>query len=616
VAAGETRPGVEPFAGPTSIAVAVMPTEVLNPYFLMATDAHLAAYQDAICRVIEADRRMKIVDRTELDKVWRERQYDLLRGQVRPKPIVSADVFVLSAIELVGTASVLHIQFVHGATASVLDEVRVPIRPQNPLAFDPPLEKVVAGRWPVVLGRLAQVRSRPHWAVAGVYGATAGDLPAAEQIERQVVDALRKDQRLFLCETIDIDAAQEEALMAALGMGRPAVGGFRGEADFLVEGRATGAQVELRVLDGRSLSQIAHGSFKRGEDQQIAQWLTAQVDRVKRAATTSPTATAAADWSDRQARLEFEIAAQLGKQFVALSEAAQQRRLKAGLTKVTEEDAQTLRDLTDRRRQHLTRAAQLNPNDEEIVLAFARAKDDGSMRFGDSARLAQLYERLATQFPKSANHREFVEHALTYYSMAASYLRRYIRSTDWIGVPRGIDHARLRLAYQEKLLHLYESYAIRYASFVGQPEDGYSRGWRSFPGSMINYLYLASTHAYMTKASDQEIQRMVSRWSDIFDSRPAAGPHSDFLRLAMVSLHNDRAGYLALLEDMQKRHPDPKDPYWLVGTNRAQGDLYRLFGNGDNFDQWRRGKRGIGGLPRDGYDLAKDHSEPAALNLE
>ena len=87
----------------------------------------------------------------------------------------------------------------------------------------------------------------------------------------------------------------------------------------------------------------------------------------------------------------------------------------------------------------------------------------------------------------------------------------------------------------------------------------------------------------------------------------------------MVSLHNDRARFLDLLNDMQRRHPDPKDAYWSTGADVAQLDLYRLFRHGTehcNFDKWRNGKRGIGGLPYDGYDPAKDTSKPAALELE
>jgi hypothetical protein len=136
---------------------------------------------------------------------------------------------------------------------------------------------------------------------------------------------------------------------------------------------------------------------------------------------------------------------------------------------------------------------------------------------------------------------------------------------------------------------------------------------------MLQYLYAAGCHVYLGKPAAQEVDQMIARWSAIFDDKPAAGPHSDFLRLRLIALNNDRAGFLKLLTDMQQRHPKPKDPYWLIGACVAQEDMYRLFGHGTdrcNFAKWLAGSRGIGGLPYDGYDPAKDSSQPAAINIE
>jgi hypothetical protein len=190
--------------------------------------------------------------------------------------------------------------------------------------------------------------------------------------------------------------------------------------------------------------------------------------------------------------------------------------------------------------------------------------------------------------------------------------------TDWLDVPRGIDHAKLRLFYLGKILSLYESYATRYAGCFDDPKE--SRGsWRDFPDYMNHYLYRVGEYALLSKAGAKEMDDMVARWSALFDDKPAAGPHSDFLRLKLISQQNDKPGFLKFLTDMQQRHPNPKDAYWQTGDYFVRSDLYRLFrvdSGRNSFDLWLAGKHGIGGLPYDGYDPAKDTSRPAAINIE
>jgi len=606
------------FKGPVSGAAAVLPTEVLSLYFLMAKSEHLAAYEDAICKVIDADGRLKVVDRAHLDKVWRERLYAVLSGQTEFKPAISADVFAAPAIVPDGAGSALRIRFLHGPTASTLGELSLPIDPADPMRFDPPLEQALRPVWQGVLASLTHARSRPRWAMVGVYSATETGMGQAAQIEQHIRDTLRGDQRLFFCEMMDVDAAQQEVLMAMMGAGRPMVGGFRGDSDFLLEGKLQDGQLELRVLAGRNLALLAQVSFKPGTEEPIRQWLSIQAQRLERKAPPASDAAVAANWSGKQARLEFEIAERLGKEIDSRTREAELRRVKAGLTKIMDDDAQVLKDLAEQRKRHLTRAVQLDPNDERICQAFIGAVEDGSSRFPVYVRKAQMYERVARLFPKSAQHRGNMEYAITYYATAAHFLGKSLRGADSLAVPRGIDHPRLRLFYLKKELSLFDSYAARYAGCFDDPKE--DRGsWHTFGNYMLQYLYAAGCHVYLGKPAAQEVDQMIARWSAIFDDKPAAGPHSDFLRLRLIALNNDRAGFLKLLTDMQQRHPKPKDPYWLIGACVAQEDMYRLFGHGTdrcNFAKWLAGSRGIGGLPYDGYDPAKDSSQPAAINIE
>jgi hypothetical protein len=608
---------VKDFTGQVFGAAAVLPTEVLSRYFLMAKSEHLAAYEDAICRMIDADGRIKVVDRANLDKVWRERLYALLLGQTEFKPAISADVFAAPAIVPAGAGSALRIRFLHGPTASLLGELSLPISPSDPMRFDPPLQQALAPAWQAALAKLAEARTRPSWALVGVYSATETGMGQAAQIEQRIRDTLRGDKRLFFCETLDVDAAQQEAIMAMTGAGRPMVGGFRGDSDFLLEGKLQDGQLELRVLAGRNLALLARKSFEPGADELISQWLSTQAQREKGAGAATAAAPAE-DWTGKQAKLEFEIAERLGKQIEARTREAEKRRVSAGLTKIMDQDAQVLKDLAEQRKQHLTRAVQLDPNDERICQAFIGAVEDGSSRFPVYVRKAQMYERVVRLFPKSAQHRGNMEYAITYYATAANFLGKSLRGADSLAVPRGIDHPRLRLFYLKKELSLFDSYAARYAGCFDDPKE--DRGsWHTFGNYMLQYLYAAGCHVYLGKPAAQEVDQMIARWSAIFDDKPAAGPHSDFLRLRLTALKNDRAGFLKLLTDMQQRHPKPKDSYWLIGACVAQEDMYRLFGHGTdrcNFAKWLAGSRGIGGLPYDGYDPAKDSSQPAAINIE
>ena len=611
-----TLSAMQPYKGAIAGAVSILPPEVLNPYILTVKESHLAAYEDAIYSAIAADNRLKIVNRDELRKIWRERQYALLSGESEFTSAVSADIFAAPAVVLAGSSSKLRIQFFHGPTASLLYEMTMPINPSDPAQFDPPLQHAVGVVWQQVLARLAQAQTRPRWTVLGIYSATEEAMAQADAVESTLQATLAKDDcDVFLSQTLDLEAAQQETLMAMMGTGRPVFGSFTAEADFLLEGMVIDGRVELRVLEGRKLSQVAEGAFAVEDDRHACEWLSLQAKTLKPFATS--TALAPADnWRSKQARLEYDIADRLAKELASRRREAEDARIKEGREKLLDEEAKVLQDLGNSRKKHLIRAVQLNPNDENIIRTYASALNDSRMSFHQQVRLAQMFERLGKQFPKSARHREAMEYAFSHY---ATVIRALSRSkSDWLEVPRGVDHVKLRLLYLEKLLALYEDYATRYAGNYNDPKE--KRGsWSSFSNWMSHYVYFASVYVHLSKADDEQREQMIKRWSGIMDSHPAAGPHSDFLRLRFVAVRNDRSGFLTILNQMQSRHPDPNEPYWANGASIVQQDLYRLFRHGTgncNFDKWRNGKRGIGGLPYDGYDPAKDKSEPAAMNMD
>lgn len=151
-------------------AVAVMPTEPLSMYFLMAGPSHQAAYEGAVAEAIRRDGRLKLIDRERLARLLEERKLTMLQSPEKPsRAIVAADVFVFSFVVSDGARAFLQVSAVHGPTASVLGELKLPIDPADPGRFQPPLGQTLTAWWPRVLGRLDEVRHKPRWALVDVY---------------------------------------------------------------------------------------------------------------------------------------------------------------------------------------------------------------------------------------------------------------------------------------------------------------------------------------------------------------------------------------------------------------------------------------------------------------
>lgn len=79
-------------------AVAVLPVENHSPHFLMARQEHLTAWEQAITSGVGSDKRMTMVDRTELARIIDELKRTLATGKSPPGPMLSADVLVASSM--------------------------------------------------------------------------------------------------------------------------------------------------------------------------------------------------------------------------------------------------------------------------------------------------------------------------------------------------------------------------------------------------------------------------------------------------------------------------------------------------------------------------------------
>jgi hypothetical protein len=191
-----------------------------------------------------------------------------------------------------------------------------------------------------------------------------------------------------------------------------------------------------------------------------------------------------------------------------------------------------------------------------------------------------------------------------------------LRGVSWGGVPGGIDHRKLSTLYRKRAMKVMHDYTLRYVSCFDDPKE--RRGsYHSFPGLMTNYLLDRVEDCMISGATEKQIEEVIREWSELFDRRPQAGPHSDFLRLHFLACRNDKAAFLALLTRMQQKHPDPRAEYWK--RFEISVDIYRLFGittEHSTFHLWFDGKRGIGDLPYKGYSAQKDTHKPVKQRWE
>lgn len=582
-------------AGSVDGAVAVLPTEPLSTVFRMANPSHHAAYERAITDAIQADGQLKIVDRTQLSRVLNERQMQVLGLEDRPaKPIVSADVLVISHLVTEDLKTFLRIRATHGPTGGLLGELKLPINPADPATFDPPLDQAVRRWWPEVLGRLRDSRDKPSWAVLDVYPSTLELLEASDALRAALQTSLAEERLVFAPGDSTFDDAQQEMLLRILGLASPTGGRFTPAADYIVDARLLSPyKLELRLRNA-ALKVLAEETFS-GDAQALQTaakgWLSRQIAaNPRRPIASSMPAGDIDEWARQQAGVELDIWRQLKTR-------AGVRAREAGIDRLR--DSQ-VRALTAAAVAHARRAAQLDPTNEEAAYEAIPALTDFMVSWTTSventislpAYVAPL-ERFLQAFPRSRYYGEILyRHATTCV---------YAGSRDKF--PTGAN-ARLRISLMRHGLDSYARYMELYR-IQGSPSPEHQAVM-----CFEHYLYHVQTYVELAQASELELDGIVADWSRRFDGYPDKAVHSDFVRLVILKHKKDRQGFIDVLTKMQQRWPDPKNPQWLHMTDSVDRMIFALFRSVDSstssFQLWHRGLRGIGDIPKVGYKLQDD----------
>ena len=595
------------FEGPIQGAAAVLPTEPLSRYFLMGNPSHLALYEQAIADAIHADGRLRLVDRTELSRVLAERRLQMLDYAALPsEPIISADVIVISQVVTEAARTYLRICAIHGPTGSLLSQLKCPMDPAEPLTSKPPLNELVQRWWPAVLHRLRAAREKPNWIVLDVYAPSLKLSESADVLRDALQAALQADDRVFATTPPTGDEAQQEVLLRMLGLSAPAGGYFTPAADYLVDARLVGSttiemrlrNAQLTVLAEKTLTGQDAGALQSA----AAQWLAREVARNRAKPASASTGVVADDWARRQAQAEVKIARQIRNQIPNWrfdeSERIWAWTGSASVYRFPEDMAAAVQAAADR---HFRRAAQLDPTLEEAayeVLADLHIlRDYYTLNDAENVKsLAALWplERFLDAFPQST-HRCAV---LTRLAILCTNLARKVKLAP------AADDKTVRLALYRKGLDARAQYLERHC-FHGDTD-------KTYHVYMVFSHYLHHLRAYIELAQPpgDELEGLVADWSRRFDKRLDKAPHSDFVRLIALESKNDKAGFLALLAEMQQRWPDPDHPQWPDrSVDVVREMMSNLFPNpprANSYGLWREGKRGIGDLPWPGYNPEDD----------
>jgi len=603
------------FDGPIQGAAAVLPTEPLSRYFLVGNPSHLALYEQTIADAIHADGRLKLVDRTELTRVLGERRLQMLDYAALPsKPIISADVIVISHVVTEAARTYLRICAIHGPTGSLLSQLKLPIDPADPVTSKQPLNELVQRWWPAVLHRLRAGREKPNWIVLDVYAPSLELTKPADILRDALQAALQADDRVFAATPPTGDEAQQEVLLRMLGLSASAGGDFTPAADYLVDARLLDSTtIEMRLRNAQ-LTVLAEktltGTDARALLSAAAQWLAREVARNKTKPTSASTGVVADDWARRQARMELEIARQIRNQIpnwrFDVSDRTWTWTGSASAYSFPEDLVATVQAAADR---HFRRAAQLDPTLEEAayeVLPDLNILHDYYM-LGDDENVKSLaalwpLERFLDVFPQST-HRCAV---LTRLAVLCTNLARKVKLAP------SADDKAVRLTLYRKGLDARAQYLERH--YLRGETDKVYHGYMVFS----HYLHHLRAYVKLAQPSDAELEALVADWSRRFDKRLKKAPHSDFVRLIALESKNDKAGFLALLAEMQQRWPDPDHPQWPDrSVDVVREMMSNLFPNpprANSYGLWREGKRGIGDLPWPGYNPELDE-QPCTESL-
>jgi len=575
------------FEEPIEGAVAILPAVKLSLYFQMAKPAVLATYEDALVTALESDGRLKLVDRAALARVLAERSLALVGGAESTKAVVTADVFVLLNVRTDSGRASLHVQAIHGATAAMLGDLRLPIDPADASRFDPPLGRQIASWWPGVLKRLKDVRTRAVWTVVDVYPGkeVQGEMTElAGRIEEGLESLLSENESIFPAARAPLGSTQQELLMWLMGLSRgPAR--FSPLADFLVEGRlGSSTSLELRVRQG-NLHVLKEGAVTGGSPPELLDaaraWLASAMAEhrgrpdVRRRILQGETD----DWARDQAKFEYA----LGQKLLVKC----RKGIWIGGVPACRDTPEYRESLV-----HFHRAAQLDPTWEQAAYAaldrtqhIANAAPKGLNLPADPLEKVREYEQFLRTFPRS-ELRGAVK-ILSAYEWT-SIVERSARPWRW-DAPMD-PKAAFDLWRQAQLRWLDDGMA----SSRKPGSHGWQVAWH------LNKLQQFFRLVQPTTAQQDEV---VREWARRYDGR-AGVPRSGFIQVIVLAHRKEEAKFLALLRKLQQDLPDPKHPEWNAAftvVHRACSSLFPVHREKDSLRLWRRGRRGPGDLPYPGY---------------
>jgi len=594
---------------PRSSAVAVLPAENHNPYFLMVHPEHLLAYERAITEAIAADKRSVMVDRAELVKVLEEFKRAMAGGFEPKGAIVSAETLVVSSVVTRRARAWLVIQAMHAPTGSCLGEIRLPIDPARPGAFEPALVDQVKRWWPGVVMNLHAVRTRPVWAIASGAVSTRPAGKGLSGLRTKLAASLAADKRLFLAQYRMMPQAQREKLMRLMGLAR-SDGRFTPAADFVVDLAESGPRFRVSIMEGRNLKVVASADLSAD---QATDWLHRKIGALAKSAQKAPTRSRPTGGASavQQAKLQLQRAQVLQARYRKLEGEAYHRYRDGGLSSYSDEDRKQLDELRTAMEKSFERAAQLDPTNEKSSRKLAdEAWRKMSGQYGAMVQALERHTQYLDSFSGSPHARGMMERVIGLNVNLAVYLKLSgTRDSSIAAVPRNLPNRKLIKGYRRSALKHLARYMVRFIPVRDRRGGGsfYSLGvmTETYDGSMRAYFKLG--------ISEQEMEEVVAEYARAVDRYPKLLKHSDFHRLRYFAIEQRKQAYIELLTAMQKRWPDPKDVHWELGKDEALEGLCSLFQTdrrGTSFYQWLRGKRGIGDLPYVGYDPKKDTHKP------
>jgi hypothetical protein len=589
-------------------AVAVLPTEPLSMYFPRAGGQYHAAYERLIAEAIEQDGRLIPVNRTELARVLTERKLELLGFEERStKPIIAADVFVISHTITTSGVTSLRVQAIHGATGCLLGELTLPIDPAAPEKFDPPLKEAVARWWPGVLDRLAQVRTRPIWLVSEVwlksekatqdealrlkqsgeeiiklsnfYVEWAELYRQADSARRAILSSLAANDQVFVLDNTQFTEAQQEVLMRLMGLSAATLCRFTSGADFQLEAEmASPRSLALTLRSGRTLT-VLETYQAAGQDAQktladAQAWIRRMALKYGKPSADLKRLTDAEydEWAAKQARVEYQYGQLLEVFWLAQH---WEEGYRHGKGTALPNDAEITRSLQERFTQHYRRAALLDPTWEDAAFGAASSYDacwgfgrrdlEATTRLHIYVRGGEQTWRFLHQFPQAERIR-FDRAAMICY---ANYSTCYRAATKLVPGLDENDFRRIRRLCFDRAMEVCHLYTGRF--WLKNSEQAPTPTFDFHIPILFFYYY------GLEDLTVEEAEVLIKDWSRRYDQHTEIAPHSDFIRLLWLYQQGKKEEFVRLLGSLLDRWPDSKHVQWKYTEVAVNSAIITLF---------------------------------------